>query len=93
MGNMTARELAFLGNEGLGLDTAISFHLTSNHFPPVPTIMVGACVEAIDNANEGEWDKLVQLPEGVGYRGRTVAPTKAIIEQHHLDSFLDDTED
>jgi len=55
--------------------------------------MVGACVEAIDNANEGEWDKLVQLPEGVGYRGRTVAPTKAIIEQHHLDSFLDDTED
>lgn len=89
MGNMTARDLAFLGNEGLGLRTALSWHLTSNHFPPVPDTMIDPCIEAIDNANAGEWDKLVRLPDGVGYRGRTAAPTHAIIEQHHLESFLD----
>ena len=92
MGNMTARELAFLGNEGLGLRRALSIHLTSNHYPPIQDIMIDPCIEAIDNANAGEWDKLVSLPEGVGYRGLTVAPTQAIIEQHHLDSFLDDNE-
>jgi len=92
MGNMTARELAFLGNEEAGLETALSWHLTSNHFPPVPTTMVQPCVEAINNANAGEWDKMVQLPDGVGYRGMTSAPTHAIVEQHHLESFLDDDE-
>lgn len=90
MGNMTARELAFLGNEGLGIETALSWHLTSNHYPPVPDTMVQPCVEALDNANAGEWDKMVQLPDGVGYKGGTAAPTHAIIEQHHLESFLDD---
>ena len=93
MGNMTAKELAFLGNEGLGLETALSWHLTSNHFPPIPTTMVEPCVEAINNANNGEWDKMVRLPDGVGYQGRTSAPTHAIIEQHHLLSFLDSDEE
>lgn len=92
MGDMTAKELAFLGNEGLGLQTALSWHLTSNHFPPVPTTMVEPCVEAIENANNDEWDKMIRLPEGVGYRGMTSAPTHAIVEQHHLESFLDDEE-
>lgn len=90
MGNLQAQEFAGLVNEGdLDLRSALSWHLTSNHFPPVPSIMIEPCIEAIDNANEGEWDKLVSLPEGVGYRGLTVAPTYAIVEQHHLEAFLD----
>lgn len=93
MGNLTARELAFLGNEGLGLTTALSWHLTSNHFPPIPNIMIDPCIEAIDNANAGGWDRTVRLPDGVGYKGGTAAPTHAIIEQHHLESFLDDDEE
>lgn len=93
MGNMTARELAYIGNENGDIRTALSFHLTSNHFPPVPTTMIDPCIDAIDNANAGEWDKMVRLPDGVGYRGMTSAPTSAIIEQHHLDSFLDSEEE
>jgi hypothetical protein len=50
--------------------------------------MIDPCLEAIRNAGDGEWDKLVSLPEGVGYKGLTVAPTEAIIDQHHLHSFL-----
>ena len=84
MGALQAREMA----EIMELRQALSWHLTSNHFPPVPDIMIDPCLEAIDNANAGEWDKLVGLPEGVGYKGLTVAPTEAIIDQHHLHSFL-----
>lgn len=90
MGNMSAREMAEL--DTVDLRQALSWHLTSNHYPPIPTTMVEPCIEAIDNANEGEWDKPVSLPEGVGYRGLTVAPTWAMVEQHHLESFLDDEE-
>lgn len=84
MGNLQAQEMGEL----LEIRQALSWHLTSNHFPPVPTIMIDPCLEAIANANDGEWDKMVSLPEGVGYKGLTVAPTEAIIEQHHLYSFL-----
>lgn len=91
MGNLQAQDmvaqLAWLGSDNL--NQAISWHLTSNHFPPIGPEMVPICVEAIDNANDGELDKMVQLPDGVGYKGRTAAPTRAIIEQHHLESFLD----
>jgi hypothetical protein len=90
MGNLQAQEYAELAWTGeTSLRGALSWHLTSNHFPPVPTIMVEPCLEAIDNANAGDWDKLVSLPEGVGYRGLTVAPTYAMVEQHHLEAFLD----
>jgi len=84
MGNLALRDML----ENTELRQALSWHLTSNHFPPVPDIMIDPCLEAIRNAVDGEWDKLVSLPEGVGYKGLTVAPTEAIIDQHHLHSFL-----
>lgn len=84
MGAVSAKAMAEM--DTVNLRTALSWHLTSNHYPPVPTTMISACIEALDNANEGSWEKLVGLPEGVE------APTHAIIEQHHLESFLDDDE-
>lgn len=84
MGYTQAQEMADL----MELRQALSWHLTSNHFPPVPVSMIDPCLEAIENANGEEWDKMVSLPEGVGYKGLTVAPTRAIIEQHHLYAFL-----
>lgn len=85
MGSLQAQEMA----EMLNIEDAIAWHLQSNHFPPVPLSMVPVCIEAIENALAGEWTKLVSLPEGVGYRGLTVAPTDAIIEQHHLDTWVE----
>jgi len=84
MGNLALRDML----ENTELRRALSWHLTSNHFPPVPDIMIDPCIEAIENAKADEWDKLISLPEGVGYKGLTVAPTEAIIDQHHLHSFL-----
>mgnify|MGYP000058226571 FL=1 len=91
MGNLSA--MAMSDEElGLSLEQQIGWHLQSNHFPPVPSYMVEPCIQAIDYANEGEWDKLISLPEGVGYKGLTVAPVHAIVEQHHLHNWIIESE-
>lgn len=75
-----------------GIDTALSWHLQSNHYPPVPLSMVPVCLAAIEAANEGDYDRLIDLPEGVLYRNNEQAPAWAIAEAHHLDSFIDSEE-
>ena len=74
------------------LEQQISWHLTTNHYPPVPECMVQPCIEAIDEANEGNWDGLITLPEGVSWKGLTTAPVFAIVEAHHLDTWIIESE-
>ena len=87
MGSNFANDLA---NYDLGLDlsTAISIHLSANHYPPVPQSMVLPCIEAIEAYHELDSDREIAMPEGVSYRGRNTAPAWAIIEQHHLEAWL-----
>jgi hypothetical protein len=85
MGSLQAQEMA----EMLDIETAIAWHLQSNHYPPVPSSMVPACIEAIENALEGNWLKKVELPAGSSYRGSRFAPTDAIIDQHHLEAWVE----
>ena len=85
MGSLQAMEMA----EMLEIESAISWHLQSNHFPPIPQSMVQPCIEAINNASAGERTKLVILPLGGGYKGLTAAPTDARNEQHHLDAWVE----
>ena len=89
MGNNFATELADrdLFPE-LDLEMAIGYHLQGNHYPPVPLSMVQPCIDAIDAYYEDNYDKLIEMPEGVSYKGNTHAPAWAIIEQHHLDAWL-----
>ena len=86
MGSLQAVEMARLSKN---LEDGIAWHLQSNHFPPVTKSMVQACIESIDACNEGNFDKLISLPEGVGYKGLTVAPANAIVEQHHLHAWIE----
>jgi hypothetical protein len=85
MGSIQAMEMA----EMLDMDDALAWHLRSNHFPPIPLSMIEPCKEAIQAALEGDWLRLISLPEGVGYKGLTVAPADAIIAQHHLDAWVE----
>jgi len=87
MGNLQAREMAELGADNL--EASLTWHLTSNHFPPVPVSMVPICIKAIEAYAEEDCDRQISLPEGVGYKGLTVAPASAIVEQHHLDAWID----
>ena len=89
MGNNFATELA--DNDlfpELDLEMAISIHLQSNHYPPVPLSMVEPCIEAIDAYYEEDFDRAIEMPEGVSYRGQTHAPAWAIVQQHHLEAWL-----
>jgi hypothetical protein len=55
--------------------------------------MVPVCIAALDAANEEDWDRMISLPDGVGYKGLTAAPAHAIVEQHHLDPWLSQDDD
>jgi len=89
MGSLQAQEMA----EMLEIESAIAWHLQSNHYPPVPASMVSVCIEAINSVNNGGplsgWHKVIQLPAGTTYQGSDVAPAWAIIEAHHLDAWVE----
>jgi len=85
MGRSTARDLA---NGDFTLRQALSIHLTSNHYPPVPKSMIDACIASIDACNEGDFERMVNLPAGVSWRGALQAPASAIAEAHHLDEWI-----
>lgn len=94
MGNMQAAAYAELANDGVAsLTTVLMAHLQSNHYPPVPTSMVPACMQAIDLANEDDYDATVGLPDGITYRDTTSAPVWAIVEAHHLGAFINDPDE
>ena len=91
MGSNLAYDLAS-DELGLDLETAIGYHLQGNHYPPVPLSMVQPCIDAIDAFYDEDYNKLIAMPEGVLYRGEKFAPASAIIEQHHLDAWLPESE-
>lgn len=88
MGRNLAMELAG-GTHDLSLQHQIKIQLTSNHYPPVPTSMVFPCIDAITAVNEGDSERLIELPDGVLWRGENKAPARAIVEAHHLDPWVD----
>lgn len=89
MGAMKAMDIA----ENFDLEEGISVHLRTNHYPPVPIEMLPTCIEAIDAVNsEADWDKLITLPDGILYKGLPQAPASAIIEQHHLEFWIIESE-
>ena len=85
MGRLMAEEMA----EVLDIDSALAWHLTSNHYPPVPVIMVEPCKEAIQACLENDWIRMITLPDGVLYKNTNVAPAFQIVEQHHLHAWVE----
>jgi hypothetical protein len=77
----------------LSIEDKIGIHLRGNFYPPVPLTMVTACVEAIEACQLDESDTIIDLPEGVSYKGCYNAPAWAIVENHRLDGFIDYPED
>lgn len=65
MGHSTAAGYAELVDDGgLSLTTAMHIHLTSNHYPPVPTFMVPVAVAAVEAGQDEDWDRELELPVG-----------------------------
>jgi hypothetical protein len=97
VGNNLSQELAE-GLLDLDLETQITIQLRNNHYPPVPYSMVQPCIDAIDAYNDGEHNKLIQLPTDgfdangepfqITWRGKTSAPAHALVEAHHLENWI-----
>ena len=93
MGRMLSSELAS-GDFGIPLESAMTYHLRNNHYPPVPHSMVSVCIEAIEAYSDGLTEKLIALPcDGldrngepfqITWRGERFAPANTIIEANHL---------
>jgi hypothetical protein len=62
MGALGMAEQVAGGNASL--TTAVSWHLSSNHFPPVPAFMVPVAIAAIEAGNDEDWDRELELPLG-----------------------------
>lgn len=77
----------------LPLRTALKWHLQSNHFPPVPSVMVPVAERAVLAARGDDWAKLLRLPDGVRYRGNVKASVADIVESFHLDAFVETQEE
>lgn len=80
MGRLQAEEM----REMLGRRQALEWHLQHNHYPPVHPIFIDAAEEAIENANCGNWDTQVGLPNG------RVLTTAQVIKGLHLDPWLEE---
>lgn len=90
MGNYNAAAMAEAVGEGLvGLRPALSWHLSSNHYPPVPSSMIGPCIDAIEAAVDEDWDREITLPADTLWKGKSTAPASAIVEDHHLEFFVE----
>lgn len=87
MGSQLARDLA--GSESLTLEQQLHYHLRSNFYPPIPSSMLKPCLEAIEAYFDEQVEKLIDLPEGVSYRGEEQATAGAIITGHRLEAWLD----
>lgn len=90
MGRLLAEELSELDAPLL---KQIEIHLVSNFYPPVPAFMAQTCVDALNAYWEQDTNRMIDMPKGVSYKGSTSAPAWAIVEQHRLDTWLNEEED
>jgi len=89
MGSNFATELADNELLDIDLEMAISIHLQSNHYPPVPLSMVEPCIDAINAYHDEDYNRLIELPAPITWRDQKHAPASAIIEAHHLEAWCE----
>lgn len=87
MGYHNARDMAAHAD----LDTALRWHLTANHYPPLPVSLIEPAKRAIQLYADGDVNADVELPVDVRWRGQTHAPAWACVEAWHLGAFVDAT--
>lgn len=65
MGALGAAGFAEQVDEGnVSLRNALSWHLTSNHYPPLPSYFIPTAAAAIEAGQEEDWDREIELPRG-----------------------------
>lgn len=90
MGNTQAFEFAELVSQGdVNLRVALHWHLTANHFPAIDPVWVNVAVEAIEAANGGFYDTILDRPVDYIRGGLATITVEEVIEGLHLEAFTD----
>lgn len=82
MGYTTSEILADTVRDKDTLDLALQAHLQMNHYPPVNLVFVPTAIEAINYANNDDWQIRIEMPNGI------VKTALSIVEDLHLEAFL-----
>lgn len=94
MGATQAADLADLGKNGMfPMETMLYWHLSGNLFPSHAEF-IDVALAAIELANQGEWDAVVNIAEIMGdEKYNHAAPVHEIISGWHLEFFLNEEEE
>ena len=87
MGRLFAEELAS-GEFAIDLETQLAMHFSKNCYPPVPHSMIEPAKEAISMINQGFFNEMISLPDGVTYQGNDSARAYKIAENFRLDAWI-----
>ena len=69
-------------------DTMLHYHLTSNHYPPLPVGLIPFAKRAIELAQDEEWDLPVRVGEGTLRDGDRIITVSEVVEGMHLWGFV-----
>ena len=89
MGRTGAMGMATEVGEGnVSIEAALHWHLTSNHYPPLPVTLIPAAMRAIKVARKEQWHRKILMPKNLLFRGKRLAPVGDLIEALHLEDFI-----
>ena len=75
--------------EHTDIDSALSWHMKANCYPPIPDMMFDTLKLAIEEVNDYHDSVYIGLPEGVLYKGMTQAKAIEIVDAHRLEAFIE----
>jgi hypothetical protein len=87
MGSLHAIELAS-GEFVPTLNDQIAIHFQSNCYPPIPQIMIPVAIEAIQAVNDEDFDRVIDLPEGVNFRNATTIKACQAVDALYLNAWV-----
>lgn len=90
MGMSTAMELA---SSNVSLEQQLSIHFSSNCYPPIPQQMIPTAKMAIFHYWEQDYDAMIELPEGVSFRGQTEVSARDVVDSYRLDAWVMEEDD
>lgn len=67
---------------------ALHYHLTANHYPPIPEAMIPVAQRAIMLASDGLYDEEIELPEGWIVNGKHALTVREVVDIMHLQAFI-----